>query len=89
MKRRDFVSMLIGASTASIIVPKRVFSLPPQGFSTADMTVKNYFTSPYAWFLKTEQQNGLMLYDRRTFDDQFYAMTDDGLIELRIHARPA
>jgi len=32
MKRRDFVSMLIGASTAAILVPKRVFSLPPHAW---------------------------------------------------------
>ncbi len=63
MKRRDFVSMLIGASTAAILVPKRVFSLPPpRDFTTADMTVNNYFTSPVAWYLKTE--HGLVPYSR-------------------------
>lgn len=70
MKRRDFVSMLIGASTASIIVPKQVFSLPPRGFSTFDMTLKNYFTSPHVWFLKTEKQDGLRFYARQRLHDE-------------------
>jgi hypothetical protein len=57
--------MLIGASTAAILVPKRVFSLPPpRDFTTADMTVNNYFTSPHAWYLKTEHPDGLALYSR-------------------------
>ena len=75
--------MLIGASTAAILVPKRVFSLPepPRDFDTATMTLNNYFTSKDGWFLKTEHEDGIALYSR-LHPQSFYAMTDNGLVEL-------
>ena len=64
MKRRDFVSMLIGASTAAILVPKRVFSLPPPMATGLLGSMNPYLTSKDAWYLKTEHPDGLALYTR-------------------------
>ena len=76
MKRRDFVSMLLG-STAAIVIPQRVISLPPR----RPYMINSYFTSKYAWFLKTEHEDGIALYTR-AHPQSFYAMTDNGLVEL-------
>lgn len=59
--------MLIGASTAAIVIPQRVFSLPPwppRDFNTADMRYRAYFTSKDAWYLQTEHPDGIALYSR-------------------------
>jgi hypothetical protein len=51
VKRRDFVSMLIGGSTAAILVPKRVFSLPPEPGYEFKWADDRYLEPAHRWFL--------------------------------------
>lgn len=73
MKRRDFVSMLLGATTASILVPKRVFSLP---------TWHRPYTIIGEDFAENLYADGIALTCCPHPEQPFYALTNDGLIEL-------
>jgi hypothetical protein len=89
MKRRTFISMLVGGAGALVLPawrkPEPVLFLPPRDFSTATMRVNNYFTSPHAWYIQMPVPDGLKLYDRRGHDDPFYA--SDG-VSLRAIEHP-
>lgn len=50
VKRRDFVSMLIGGSTAAILVPKRVFSLPASITTFGSITAGTGYTITSEYF---------------------------------------
>lgn len=80
MNRRGFLGLLaatpviaIAPELLELLAPKRTIFLPPRGGWPRDMS--RYFTSKDAWYLRTEDRNGLKTFYRtRLSEDSLEAM---------------
>jgi hypothetical protein len=85
VKRRAFISLLVGAAGAAALpdwrTPRPVIFLPPRRAMSLIVDYADYFASPNAWYIKTPIPDGIKLYNR-SHPQSSYGMTDDGLTEL-------